>query len=99
MRERRRRKSRREWHFERSGEWTRGGRCKKGEGGGGINADQQQFQINLKNAVPRLCECGGKYFQQVFMAYTIPPLMSPTGQELTVQQPALMCIECGAALK
>jgi hypothetical protein len=59
----------------------------------------QQIHVDLKNAVQKSCECGGQYFQQVFMAYTIPPLMSPTGQELTVQQPALMCIECGAALK
>ena len=59
----------------------------------------QQFQVDLKNAVPKLCECGGKYFQPVVMLYTVSALMSPTGQELTAQTPVLICMDCKELLK
>lgn len=59
----------------------------------------QQIPIDLKNATPRLCECGGKYFQPLVTLLTIPALMSPTGQELIVQQQAYSCMECKAILK
>ena len=59
----------------------------------------QQIQIDLKNAVPKVCECGGKYFQPVVMLFTVSALLSPTGQELTAQQPVLVCMECKAVLK
>lgn len=58
----------------------------------------QQVQVDLRNAVPRLCACGCRYFQPVVMVYTISALVSPTGQELTAQQPVLVCMECKAVL-
>jgi len=59
----------------------------------------QQIQVDLKNAVPRLCECGCKYFIPVVAVYTVSALVSPTGQELTAQQPVLICMECKALIK
>jgi hypothetical protein len=58
----------------------------------------QQIQVDLKNAVPKVCECGGKYFQPVVMLYTVSALVSPTGQELTAQQPCLICLDCKKAI-
>ena len=59
----------------------------------------QQINVDLKNAVPRECECGCKYFIPVVQVYKISALMSPTGQELTAQQPVLVCMECKEVLK
>lgn len=59
----------------------------------------QQIQVDLKNAVPKVCECGSKYFIPVVSVYTVSALVSPTGQELMAQQPVLVCKDCGAALK
>jgi hypothetical protein len=54
----------------------------------------QQIQVDLKNAVPKVCECGGKYFQPAVMLFTVSALLSPTGQELMAQQPVLICLDC-----
>jgi hypothetical protein len=59
----------------------------------------QQFQVDLKNATQKFCECGGKYFIPVIAVYTVSALVSPTGQELTAQSPVLVCRECGRELK
>jgi hypothetical protein len=59
----------------------------------------QQIQVDLKDAVPRACECGCKYFIPVVAIYTLSALLSPTGQELTAQQPVLVCMECKKILK
>ena len=68
----------------------------------GMNARQvrpgQQIQIDLKNAVPRVCECGSELFTPAVKCYTVSALVSPTGQELTAQQPVLVCLECKKAL-
>lgn len=52
------------------------------------------IQVDLKNATQKNCPCGCPYFMQVAMVYTVSALISPTGQELTAHQPALVCIEC-----
>jgi hypothetical protein len=59
----------------------------------------QQFQVDLKNAVPKACECGGKYFQAVVMLFTVSALVSPTGQEMLAQQPVLVCMDCKTPAK
>ncbi len=59
----------------------------------------QQIQVDFKNAVPKVCECGCKYFIPVVAVYTVSALVSPTGQELTAQQPVLICRNCGELLK
>ena len=53
-----------------------------------------EVEVDLSNATQRVCECGCKYFQLAMMVYTVSALLSPTGQELTAQQPALICLEC-----
>ena len=59
----------------------------------------QQVQIDLKDAVQKKCEeCGGEYFEQLFTVHILSALVSPTGQELRVQQPVLRCVECGEVL-
>jgi len=58
-----------------------------------------QVEIDLKNATPKLCECGCKYFTPVVQVFTVSALVSPTGQELMAQQPVLLCLECKAVLK
>jgi len=60
---------------------------------------QIPIQIDLKNATPKLCECGCQFFFQASLAFTVSALVSPTGQELFVQQPVLVCMECKKALK
>lgn len=59
----------------------------------------EQIQIDLKNATPKVCECGCKYFIPVVACYTVSALVSPTGQELTAQQPILICMECKSLMK
>jgi len=59
----------------------------------------QQIQVDLKNATQRVCECGCQYFIPVFQVFTVSALVSPTGQELTAQQPVLICMDCKALLK
>jgi len=59
----------------------------------------QPIQVDLKNATQRACECGCKYFIPVVAVYTVSALVSPTGQELTAQQPVLICRNCGELLK
>jgi len=60
---------------------------------------QQQIQVDLTNATPRLCECGSKYFTPVVQVFTVSALLSPTGQELMAQQPVLICLECKTVLR
>jgi len=53
----------------------------------------------MKNATPKVCECGCRYFMPVVMVHTVSALVSPTGQALVLQQPALICMDCKAVLK
>ena len=80
------------------GEWMK----EKGKGGGGVQMRPlqpgQQIQVDLRNATQKVCACGCKYFQPVVQVYTVSALQSPTGQELPVQVPALICMECRAVL-
>ena len=59
----------------------------------------EQIQVDLKNATPKVCECGCKYFIPVAMLYTVSALVSPTGQEMMAQSPVLVCQRCGEAVK
>lgn len=59
----------------------------------------QQFQIDIRNANQKVCECGCKYFIPVVAVYTVSALVSPTGQDLVVQQPVLICMDCKEMLK
>jgi hypothetical protein len=74
-----------------------------GEAGGGPQFKQlqpgQQIQVDLKNAVPKVCECGCKFFIPVVMCFTVSALVSPTGQELLAQQPVLVCLGCKTPVK
>jgi hypothetical protein len=54
----------------------------------------QQINVDIKDATPKLCSCGCKFFQPAIMCYTVSALLSPTGQELLAQQPVLVCMEC-----
>jgi hypothetical protein len=58
----------------------------------------EQIAVDLKNATPKVCGCGSEYFMPAVKVYTVSALLSPTGQELTVQTPVLVCIECKNAL-
>jgi len=61
----------------------------------GMNPGQpQQIQVDLKNATQRACECGCKFFIPVVQVFTVSALVSPVGQELTAQQPVLICMDC-----
>ena len=59
----------------------------------------EQIPVDLKNATPRVCECGCKYFISVFQVFTVSALMSPIGRELTAQQPTLVCQKCQKLLE
>jgi len=71
---------------------------KGGKPGFRILQPGEQIQVNLKNAEPRICECGCKYWEPVILAFRISPLASPTGQELLAQQPVLRCADCKKVL-
>ena len=58
----------------------------------------EQIPVDLKDATPQQCECGCKYFIPVIQVYTVSALVSPTGQELTAQQPVLVCMKCQSPL-
>lgn len=58
----------------------------------------EQVIVDMKNATQRVCPCGSKYFIQVFTAYTVSALASPTGREFTAQQPVLLCMKCETEL-
>lgn len=59
----------------------------------------QQFVIDPSKATPVSCPCGNFRFRQLVRIYTVSPVMSPTGQELTATQPVLVCDICGEELK
>ena len=65
-------------------------------------APGQQIQLTpaqMKDAKPKVCECGCDDFIQVVKISTISKLISPTGQELTTKQARLACKDCGKALE
>jgi hypothetical protein len=53
-----------------------------------------QVNIDLKDATPKVCECGCSLFTPAVQLYTVSALLSPIGKELTAQQPVLVCMEC-----
>ncbi len=57
-----------------------------------------QVKVDLTKATQRACACGCKYFTQAMTLYTVSALLSPTGQELPVQVPVLVCLECKSVL-
>ena len=56
---------------------------------------QQQIQVNLNDATKQECECGADRFKLEFEIYVISALMSPTGKEMPVEVPKMMCTGCG----
>ena len=60
---------------------------------------QKQFNVDMRNATPKVCDCGSEYFIPVVKCFTVSALVSPTGQDMTVQQPVLICRMCGELLK
>ena len=64
----------------------------------GIQPAQQQIKVDLSKAAQISCACGCKHFQQAVTVHVISALLSPTGQDLTAQVPALICLECKAVL-
>jgi hypothetical protein len=61
--------------------------------------EQMQFQVDLKDAVPKLCECGSEFFVPVLKLFTVSALVSPLGKETIAQVPALVCFRCKVELK
>ena len=75
---------------------------------------QQQIFVDLKNATKKVCErvivgdiinkipehiCGCELFIPCVSVFTVSALLSPTGQELMMQQPVLVCMDCRKVLK
>jgi len=58
----------------------------------------QQFELDLKNATQRKCDCGSEFFIPAMRIYTVSAIVSPTGQEMTAQTPAMVCVGCNKAL-
>jgi hypothetical protein len=65
---------------------------------GGVPPAGTQIQVDLSRAEQRACVCGCLYFQQVVGVYVVSALLSPTGKELPVHVPALICMECKTPL-
>jgi hypothetical protein len=58
----------------------------------------QQIKVDLSQSPQTACACGCKFFIQAVTVHIVSALLSPTGQELPVQVPALVCMECKAQL-
>jgi hypothetical protein len=56
---------------------------------------QQPITIDITNATQQQCSCGCKFFQPVIALFKVSAIVSPTGQELMAQQPAIVCAKCG----
>ena len=56
---------------------------------------QGQPKIDLSLATQRTCSCGGSIFKTGMALFTVPAIVSPTGIELLVQQPVIVCDNCG----
>ena len=54
----------------------------------------EQVAIDIKNATKQVCSCGCNFFIPVVFMYKVSALVSPTGQELMVQQPVMVCLRC-----
>lgn len=76
----------------------KGWQTPRGEGGRGLQPGQQ-INVDLSSANQRSCVCGCKLFQPVMTVYSVSALLSPTGKELPVQVPVLVCLECKELLK
>ena len=77
----------------------KGNRLRGLQGGNNPNPPIQEGQIDMRNAVRKVCECGFELFEPVCELYSVSALLSPSGQELTVQKPVWVCIECKQVLK
>ena len=53
-----------------------------------------QMQVNIEDTAEHICPCGCKYFLPVVLVRKVSALISPTGQEMIAQLPALVCLEC-----
>lgn len=66
----------------------------------GVQHGQQQIQIDLAQTTQRICnKCEGKYFQPAVKIHMVSAILSPTGKELPVQVPVLLCMKCGVELE
>lgn len=59
----------------------------------------QQINIDLNNATPMKCPCGGEHFTGGFKLFKVSALVSPTGQEIIVPMAVFLCHQCGEILK
>lgn len=56
---------------------------------------QQQVPIDLSNATQAVCQdCGCTVFEQGVQIFKVSAIISPNGQEITVQKMVLSCIKC-----
>lgn len=59
----------------------------------------EQIQVDIKNAAKQVCSCGCSFFIPAISLYKVSALVSPTGQELIAQQPAMVCLRCHMPLE
>jgi hypothetical protein len=60
----------------------------------------QAVEIDPKHAIQQQCAaCGNKFFRLVMTVFKVSALVSPTGQELVIQQPVLICTKCEIVLE
>jgi len=65
----------------------------------GFNQGQQQINIDLSQTEQRICSnCESKYFQPAIKIHVLSAILSPTGKELPIQVPVLLCVKCGQEL-
>lgn len=56
------------------------------------------LNIDLSNAVPLKCPCGGEYFHPLIELYKLPKVASPVGKAATIHKTVYMCYTCGKIL-
>lgn len=59
-------------------------------------AGRQQVRVDIRQTRGLACEkCESQAFQQVVFVRVVSALLSPNGEEQTVNIPSLMCASCG----
>lgn len=65
-----------------------------------MNNGQQQITVDLSQTTQLVCNnCEGKYFQPAVAIHIVSAILSPTGKELPMQVPVLLCVKCRTELE
>jgi hypothetical protein len=53
-------------------------------------------KVNINDLKTVLCDCGGQYFDRVYMYKVIPAVYTPLGKVQLLAVQCIRCVKCGA---